>query len=153
VQVSNAAAHAGSYGAVLDDSTGDTTYSTAALVLKINLAGQSNVNLEFWWREWEDEDNSEDGVFISADNGATWKQALSFNGGANSFQLAQIDLDAVAAAQGLSFNDHFLVKFQFYDNYPVPSDGYAIDEVRLYEPAPPPGTSGYFFAFLPVVIK
>jgi len=153
VQVSNAAAYAGNYSAVLDDTTGDTSYSIAALVLTCNLAGQSNVNLEFWWREWEDEDNPEDGVFISADNGGSWRQILSFNGDAPSYQRVQIDLDAVAAAEGLALNDHFMIKFQFYDNYPIPSDGYAIDDVRLYAPAPPPGTSGYFWTFLPVVIK
>jgi Zn-dependent metalloprotease len=131
VLVSGYAPYAGTYSVLLDDLVGDATRSTAALILTIDLAGQSDVVLDFWWREFNDENDPEDGVFISDDNGATWHQVLSFNGDFSSYQHAVIDLDAAVAANGLAFNDHFLIKFQFYDNYPITADGYAIDEVRV----------------------
>jgi len=31
----------------------------------------------------------------------------------------------------MSLNDHFLLKFQFYDNNPINSDGYGIDDLEL----------------------
>jgi Zn-dependent metalloprotease len=129
--VSSYAPHSGTYSALLDDGLGDGTFSTAALVLTIDLAGQSDVNLDFWWREFSDENHLADGVFISDDGGTTWHQVLSFNYGPYSYQHEIIDLDAAAAANGLTLNDHFQIKFQFYDNYPISSDGYAIDEVRV----------------------
>jgi hypothetical protein len=38
---------------------------------------------------------------------------------------------AAAAAFGLALHDHFLIRFQFYDNDPIPSDGYVIDNVQV----------------------
>jgi hypothetical protein len=47
----------------------------------------------------------------------------------------------------MSYNDHFQIKFQFYDDDPIPTDGYSIDEVRLRPNAPPvlswPGDEDY----------
>ena len=128
--VSSYAPYVGMYSALLDDAIGDNTDSTTGLVLTIDLAGQSDVVLDFWWREFSDENHAADGVFVS-DDGVTWVQVLSFQNGPQSYQQAVIDLDQVAATNGLTLNDRFQIKFQFYDNYPVASDGYAIDEVRV----------------------
>ncbi|MFQ5594919.1 MAG: M4 family metallopeptidase [Anaerolineae bacterium] len=130
--VSSYAPYAGVYSLLLDDAVADGINSTAALILTIDLAGQSDVNLDFWWREFGDENHVEDGVFISDDDGAAWYQVLSFNNGLSSYQNAVIDMDAAATINGLTLNDHFQIKFQFYDNYPINADGYAIDEVRVY---------------------
>ncbi len=120
--------HSGSRSVLLDNTTvGD--YSYAAIILTVNLAGASNVELDFWWREFYDEDHSADGVFISDDDGATWHQAFSFNGDTQAFTQTTLDLDAQASAVGMSLTDQFQIKFQFYDNYPIDdplgSDGYA----------------------------
>jgi len=141
VRVGSIAPYAGAYSALLDDSVAGSSYSIAALVLLIDLAGQSDVTLDFWWREFNDEYNPEDGVFISDDNGVTWVQVLPFSGNSSSYQHAVIDLDQAAVANGLTLNDHFLIKFQFYDNFPISTDGYAIDEVRVIGlPATPTAT-------------
>jgi hypothetical protein len=85
-------------------------------------------------------------VFISDDDdGVTWHQVYSFNDGPAAFTGATIDLDEEASAAGMSLNDHFLVKFQFYDNYPVPTDGYAIDDVIVY--------SDRYNAYLPLMTR
>ena len=144
VTVSSSYPYEGTYAVLLDDSVSGSSYSTAALIMRIDLAGETEVDLDFWWREFNDENDPEDGVFISDNYGSSWYQVLSFNNGPQSYTHALIDLDAAAAAFGLTLNDHFRIKFQFYDNYPLTSDGYGIDEVRLSRPiTPTPTPEGY----------
>jgi hypothetical protein len=140
VQVSHFAPYAGWYSALLDDQTEDEIYSLAELILPIDLSGQSNVDMHFHWRSWADEVHPEDGVFISDDEGLTWAKVFSFDGSVAAYQLAQVDIDGAAAANGLSLNSHFQIKFQFYDNDPIPNDGYGIDEVWIFDPDKPTET-------------
>jgi hypothetical protein len=68
VQVTNAFPHTGGYAVDLDtdcDNCGGVTQQAA--VMLVDLAGQSNVALSFWVFEHFDENNPEDGVFISDD--------------------------------------------------------------------------------------
>ncbi|MGB0383473.1 MAG: VWA domain-containing protein [Ardenticatenaceae bacterium] len=132
VSVDERAPSAGAYGVLLQDAIRDQIYSTAALILTIDLDGQSDVRLDFSWREFIDENDEQDGVFLSDNQGANWHQVLSFNNGSDEFSLESLHLDQLAAENGLTFNEQFQIKFQFYDNHPVDSDGYAIDEVRVY---------------------
>ena len=147
VEVGSSYSYSGTYSLLLDDSRYDTIYSTAAAILTIDLSGQTEVALDFWWREFSDENHAEDGVFISDDQGANWYQAFSFNDGPYFWRHQIIDLDEAAAAHVLTLNDHFQVKFQFYDDYDIPSDGYAIDEVQVRPNAAPtlawPGDTNY----------
>jgi hypothetical protein len=119
----------------LDDAVGEgSVYSHASASLNLDLSSSPEVALSFWWREFDDEDHPDDGVFISDDDGETWYQAFSFLGSTEIYTHAVLDLDLAASGAGMDFNDHFLVKFQFYDNYPidaypVTADGYAIDDV------------------------
>jgi hypothetical protein len=131
VQVSATYPYSGTYSVLLDDDTDGSAFSEAALILPLNLAGATQVELDFWWREFGDENDPEDGVFISDDDGASWYQALSFNDGSSTFTNAVVDIDAAATANGLTLNNQFQVKFQFYDDYSIPTDGYAIDTVDL----------------------
>jgi hypothetical protein len=132
VRVETGYARTGTYSALLDDSVRGGSYSTAGLILTVNLEGQSDVNLDFWWREFYDENDAADGVFLSDDNGSTWQKVLSFNNGPYSYRNDVIDLDAAASTYGLTFNKCFLVKFQFYDDFPISTDGYSIDDVKVY---------------------
>lgn len=131
VTVSNLYPYAGTYSVLLDDNTANSTYSLAALTLAQNLSTLDNVRLDFGWRSFGDEDHSEDGVFISNDYGAHWYPAFSFNDAPLGFQKTVVDIGGAAAAHSLALNDHFWIKFQYYDNYPIPDDGYAVDEVHL----------------------
>ena len=147
IEVGSSYSYSGTYSLLLDDSRYDTIYSTAAAILTVDLGGQTEVELDFWWREFGDENDSEDGVFVSDDDGANWYQAFSFNDGPTFWRRQIIDLDEQAAAHGLTLNDHFQIKFQFYDNYDIPNDGYAIDEVQVRANAAPtlawPGDTNY----------
>gem|GEM_PF-2714575 len=131
VTVSTYDPYAGSYSLLLDDSAGDSIYSIAAAILTVDLSGYTDVNLSFWYKEYDDEYNSGlDGVFISTD-GVNWYEVFSFASATSAYQNVVIDIDAAAAANGLSLTSSFQIKFQFYDNFPVPIDGYSFDEVML----------------------
>lgn len=134
IRVSPDYPHSGVYSLLLDDSVDDTTYSAAAVILTVDLSGQTAVELDFWWREFSDEDDAEDGVFISDDDGLNWYPAYSFNGSNNSWTQAIVDIDAKATENSLVLNDHFQIKFQFYDNWGITSDGYALDDVTVQAP-------------------
>ncbi|MBN2005647.1 MAG: hypothetical protein JXA21_19975 [Anaerolineae bacterium] len=131
VTVTTGYPYAGNYSVLLDDAVGDANKSQARISTVQDFSALNNVSLDFWWREFEDENDPEDGVFISDDGGASWYRAFSFNGGPEFFRHDLVDIAGVAAANGLSLNTAFQIKFQFYDDGSVPDDGYAIDEVRL----------------------
>jgi hypothetical protein len=148
VQVGAGYPYTGGYSLLLDDSLSDGTYSYAAAILTIDLSGQTQVDLDFWWRKLGDEDHVYDGVFISANDGTNWYKVLSFNIDPTGWRHQIIDLDEEAAANGLTFNNHFQIKFQSYDNDPIPNDGYAIDEVRVRAaPSPTPAAFPFYDGF------
>jgi predicted 3-demethylubiquinone-9 3-methyltransferase (glyoxalase superfamily) len=123
--------HAGMYSLLLDDHTNDDLYSHASAILALDLEGQSQAEMGFWWRAFDDETHADDGVFISDDYGVTWHAVFSFTGSTAVFTQTTIDLDAQATAAGVDLNDHFLIKFQFHDDWSIGSDGYAIDDVTV----------------------
>jgi uncharacterized membrane protein len=119
----------GSYSVLLDSIGGP--FSHAGIVLEQDLTAYRRINLDFWWREYSDEFHSADGVLISDDYGDSWHQAFSFDDDTGEFRNDVVDIAAEAAAHNLTLNDHFQIKFQFYDDSHLPSDGYVVDEVRL----------------------
>lgn len=143
----NESPHGGRYTLLLDDDTPGGFYSHASAILTLDLSGHSQVELSFWWREFADEDHADDGVFISDDNGQSWHRVFSFNGTTSTFVQTVVDLDDQASDAGLSLNDCFLIKFQFYDNYSIGADGYSLDDVQVYDPATK------YQNYLPIVLK
>ena len=112
-------------------------YATNEALLYLNLEGEDTVVLSFWWKEFNDETHySLDGVFISDDLGENFIQVDTLYGNNGSWEVVELDLAALASANNLSLNDSFVVKFQQYDNYQIPSDGFAFDEVVVRGPAP-----------------
>jgi len=132
VQVSTSYPYTGTYSLLLDDQVDGGATSTSAVILPVDLSGVFGVELTFWWREFSDENNPEDGVFIRDVVAGTWCQAMSFNNGPTTFSKAVIDLHAAAETCGMNLTSDFQIKFQFYDNYAITTDGYAIDNVSVY---------------------
>ncbi|MBU2501248.1 S8 family serine peptidase [bacterium] len=125
--------HGGSYHLTMDSAT-NGTYSLNEAVLHLDLAGESQVDLSFWWKEFGDETHSQDGVYFSANDGATYVKVQDLNGASYSNQTWNqftLDVDALAAANGLTLGSTFLVKFQQYDNYVISTDGFAFDDVSV----------------------
>lgn len=156
IQVSTVNRYTGTYSVLLDDSVNDSVFSIAALILNLDLTGETGLSLDFWWREFADENHLEDGVFISNDAGANWYRVFSFNNGPSTYQYTSIDLDAAVAANGLSYNNQFRIKFQFFDDDPIAGDGYGLDEISIRRPeinVTPPALNGQAYVGYPAQPK
>ncbi|MBK9119005.1 MAG: S8 family serine peptidase [Phycisphaerales bacterium] len=132
----------GNYHATMDTSYAGT-FSLNELTLVVDLSGASFVRLAYDWKNFADEVHplpatwtgsfEGDGVAISAD-GNTWYRIADFTGATNFvWNTTLIDLDQAAAAAGLVYHDTFRIRFQQYDNQPIPSDGIALDNIRLIQ--------------------
>jgi hypothetical protein len=134
VQVlSTSTPHAGTRHLVMDDATSGG-YSQTEARLKLNLSGQTQVNLGFWWKDFGDETHTQDGIYFSNNGGSSYVKVYNLNGGDftdNVWKSVTLDLDALAATAGLSLTSTFVVKFQQYDDYPVATDGLAFDDISV----------------------
>ena len=125
--------HSGSYHITMDDPTSGG-YVTNEAWLKLDLSGESQVDLSFWWKEYGDETHAQDGIYFSDDDGATFTKVQDLNGQSYTNQTwtqFNLDLDALAASNSLSLSGTFVVKFQQYDNYPIATDGFAFDDISV----------------------
>ncbi len=125
--------HGGSWHMIMDDATSGGFSQTEAR-LRLNLSGQTQVALSFWWKDFGDETHTQDGVYFSNNGGTSYVKVYSLNGGSfsdNTWRLQSLDLDALAAANGLALTSTFVVKIQQYDDYPITTDGFAIDDVSV----------------------
>ncbi len=133
IEVSSAnGPYAGAFHLTMDDQVRGGAYSQNEAWLKLDLSGSSQASLSFRWKDFSDETHTQDGVFFSDDDGVTFVKVYSLQGGStpnNTWQLVNLDIDALAASNGLSLNGSFVIKFQQYDNYPKTTDGMAFDEI------------------------
>ncbi|MFZ5981492.1 MAG: PKD domain-containing protein [Candidatus Zixiibacteriota bacterium] len=129
--------HSGSYHMTMDVST-NGTYSQNEAWLRLNLAGKSDVDLTFWWKEFGDETHTQDGVFFSDDGGSTFTKVYSLANGSTTWQQIALDVDALASSYSLDLNGTFVVKFQQYDNYVITTDGMAFDDISVISNDVPP---------------
>jgi hypothetical protein len=125
--------HGGTYHMVMDDATSGG-YSQTEARLRLNLASQTNVQLDFWWKEFGDETHTQDGVYFSSNGGTSYVKVQALNGASytnNTWTKFTLDLDQLAASNGLTLTSTFVVKFQQYDDYPITSDGMAFDDISV----------------------
>jgi hypothetical protein len=125
----------------MDDSVADSTYSLNEAILHVNLTGKTNVTLTFDHFDLGDEVHTipasftghykGDGISLSVD-GIHWVRINYFAGSYidRSYALDAIIAQAQADAGSTNLSD-VRIKFQQYDNYPEPSDGREIDNVRI----------------------
>ncbi|MBE9116804.1 S8 family serine peptidase [Lusitaniella coriacea LEGE 07157] len=131
VQVTNAYAKTGTSSLLLDDSVNGGAISTAAAILHLDASQFLNAQLDFSWLDLNDESNfGLDGVFISGDGGTTWTEVYSLTGGSSfSWTDASINLGNYLQPS----TQDFQIKFQQYDNFSAPTDGVAIDDIKVTE--------------------
>ncbi|MEO0652954.1 MAG: hypothetical protein AAFZ65_19925, partial [Planctomycetota bacterium] len=125
---------AGSWHMTMDDSVNGSAFATNEAWLLCDFSGTGQASLSFRWKDFSDETHSQDGVFFSDNDGATFVKVANLNGGSvanNSWQTVNLDIDALAASNGLSLNGSFVIKFQQYDNYSAQTDGLAFDEIAI----------------------
>ena len=122
--------HSGAYHMTMDVSS-NGTYSQNEAWLRLNLAGKSDVDLTFYWKEFSDETHTQDGVYFSDDGGSSFTKVYSLTGGSTAWQQIALDVDALASSYGLGLTGTFVVKFQQYDNYSITTDGMAFDDIEV----------------------
>jgi len=122
--------YAGSYHLTMDVSTSGVLNQNEAW-LHLNLTGESQVTLAFRWKEFSDETHTQDGVYFSDNGGTSFVKVQSLSGSSTAWTSFSLDLDALAAANGLSLSSTFIVKFQQYDDFPIATDGFAFDEISV----------------------
>ena len=144
--------HAGSYHLLLDDAVNGSTYSQNEAWLQLDLDGETGVTLDFWWKEFGDENHSQDGVYFSDDGGASFTKVQDLNGQSYTNQTwtsFSLDVDALATANNLSLTSTFVVKFQQYDNYAITTDGFAFDDISVTSSLPKKGEEDTANSLLP----
>ncbi len=127
----------GAYHLTMDDGS-KGTYSINQARLYLDLSNQAQVDLTFWWKEFNDESHAEDGVFISDNGGNTFTKVYSLTAGNSSWKEIALDLDQLAHENGLKLNATFVVQFQQTDNYGINTDGMAFDDLSVTVPQPAP---------------
>lgn len=105
-----------------------------AAIVTADLAGESHPQLRFWVHEHGDENNPEDGVFISDDSGVTYFPIVSLNNFPSTYVNVSVDLEDAATGAGMNLVNGFLIKFQSMDNFSIPTDGYSFDDICLLAP-------------------
>lgn len=128
IQVTSANGPIGNYHVTMDSGQ-DGTYCTCSMALTLDLSDTPEADLTFMFKEFSDETDPEDNVSISED-GITFYPVLTLEGGSSYAQM-YIDLDSAASSAGISFSENFVIRFQWYDNYGITTDGFAFDEIRI----------------------
>ena len=131
IQVTTAhSPHRGQYHLTMDVSSAGT-FSTNEAWLRLNLEEQAQVRLRFWWKEFSDENHGKDGVFLSDDGGDSFVKVHALTGGRKRWKRVVLDIDEMAAANGLRLTGTFVFKFQQRDNHGIAKDGFAFDDISI----------------------
>ncbi len=131
-----AQAHTGNFWLGLDNGITTGTYIQKEAWMGLNAAGQSGLRLAFAWAEWNDETETQDGVFISSDSGNSFIKVLNLQGDLSTdlaWHSYDLDLDSINAAHGLTYTGSYVIKFQEYDNYYFAggNDGFMFDDISV----------------------
>jgi hypothetical protein len=105
--------------------------ASANLILAIDLTGQTDVFLDFWWRASGTALNTSNGIYISDNEGVNWKFVATLNDGSQSYGRKNINIAAAAAANNLTLNNRFRIRI-FFDSFNrIANDGLIIDDLQL----------------------
>jgi uncharacterized repeat protein (TIGR01451 family) len=131
--------HAGTHHLTFDALGGIN--SRNELTLGLDLGGYTNVVLRFWAKNIADEPDGPppvpfideadfDGVAIS-DDGVHWYEVQSLRFLSPEYQELVVDLDDFVARYGLHYNSTFQIRFNQFDNFSIPFDGLALDDISV----------------------
>ena len=131
--------HGGKYQLTLDAAGGQRARNE--FTLGIDLGGYTNVVLDFWAKSFGDEPDGPppspfligadfDGVAMSED-GLTWYEVQDLRSIPSTYQEYVVDLDAAIAAHGLHYTSTFRIRFNQVDDFQVPFDGLALDDIAI----------------------
>lgn len=129
----------GNYWLGMDIAPPAGTYILNDAWLGLNALGASNLHLRFWWSEWNDETEPQDGIYLSDDGGTTFTKVIDLNGASFTdltWRSYDYNLDSMNTAHGLSYTANYVIKFSQYDNYYFSggNDGFLFDEISIDQP-------------------
>lgn len=135
----SAATPNGNYWLGMDIAPPAGTYILNDAWLGLNALGASNLHLRFWWSEWNDETEPQDGIYLSNDGGTTFTKVIDLNGASFTdltWRSYDYNLDSMNTAHGLSYTANYVIKFSQYDNYYFSggNDGFLFDEISIDQP-------------------
>ncbi len=117
------------------DSSSDGNYGTASITLSVDLSAATTAELRYAFIDFYDElDFGADLVEASDDGGISWVKIADLTGTDGSYTVKTHSLNSL----GLSFNTNFQIRWNWYDNYGIPTDGFGIDAVQIADAFPPP---------------
>ncbi len=123
--------HGGCKHLIMDcDTTG--IYVTNEAWLHLDLTDEDRVELNFWWKEFNDETHAIDGVYFSDDGGTNFTKVYSLTEGSSTWQEITLDVDTLSTYYSLDYTSNFVIKFQQYDNCSITNDGFAFDDISVY---------------------
>lgn len=132
VQVTGNYPHSGQYALELDTQLlGDGGLTRQAAILMVDLTGVSNAELSFWLLSHGDDSQPEDGIFLSDNAGSSYAKIYDFPSNFVPYHLTVLDLIDEANDAGIDTNGVVYVKFQSYDNWGIPTEGYSIDDICI----------------------
>jgi Secretion system C-terminal sorting domain len=138
IDITNAIGNAGTRGVRLGKTSSAGGFVSNALDLKLNLSGQTQVEMTFKIQDRDDETQAQDGLYFSDNGGANFKKVFSFQptDWCNSYgEFPPFDVDSLAKTNGLSLTNQFIIRFQQYGDNTLPSnDGFYLDDVKVYVP-------------------
>jgi hypothetical protein len=133
-------AHSGSYSCAMDDDNADGDYALNVIYTNYDFTGTSNINIDFWEREWADgaheAPDSWSGwgnydVVAFTNDGNTWYEIVaeaSLNVG--TFTQFQVNISADPDFSSPP-NSSFAIAFQQYDQEWISNDGRAWDDIYI----------------------
>ncbi|MDZ8119015.1 hypothetical protein [Pontiella agarivorans] len=119
----------------MDDSISAGQTATNSLGLVVDIEGLDPVTLSFKHRASGEEDQPGDGIFLSNDSGTSFTKIYDLPNGTTGWQTFNLDINALAAQNGIPITGNPVIKFQQVDNYSWPTDGREFDDIRIYSNA------------------
>ncbi|MEM7656000.1 MAG: T9SS type A sorting domain-containing protein [Bacteroidota bacterium] len=108
------------------------------LDLDLDLSAYPHVELIFWIEDYADETHFNDGISFSDDGGNTFVKVVDFHPSdwCTAYgQLPPIQVSKLAQEAGLNhLSSQFVIRFQQEGEQPYWSDGFYLDEVKVYVP-------------------
>jgi 1,4-alpha-glucan branching enzyme len=120
----------GTYGVTLDDSVSGG-YSYTRLDLRLNLASYKNVVLNLQMRNVGADSSTNHGVYLSTDGTNFYKTSFALPTAGATWYAKTLNLSTEATNLGLKLGPSTTIRLQIYDDYPLATDGVAIDDVSV----------------------
>jgi hypothetical protein len=133
-------ARSGSGAMTIDKHPNNGTYAVNKATLTINLSdytGVTDLELSFWWADHNDEEQTEDKIWVRGNSSSAWIEIYDINPAGNPDHTYQyvsgLDVDQTLANANppQSITESFQLRFGQKDNSFAPGDGLSFDDIRL----------------------